>query len=108
MGGEKGLVELEPEAVKAMVDAGDAVLVDIREPHEWAEERIPGAVHMPMSALDLGTWPKPEGKTVVIYCAGGVRSAMVGDHLLSSGHASATHMIGGIGLWRALGLPTER
>jgi len=101
-----GLIELEPEAVKALLDAGKAVLVDVRENDEYAEEHIAGSLLYPMSDFEIETWPGVAGKKVIISCLGGVRSAAVARKLIASGQGWATHLKGGLNAWRDAGLPT--
>ncbi|MGE5547879.1 MAG: rhodanese-like domain-containing protein [Solirubrobacterales bacterium] len=104
---ETGLIELDAETVNAMLASGEAVLVDVREEEEYAVERIPGSLLVPMSDFEVATWPIFAGKTVIISCLGGVRSAAVARKLLQSGHAWATHLKGGLNAWKDAGLPTE-
>lgn len=103
-----GLIELDPPAVRAMVEAGEAVLVDVREEEEFAEERIAGSHLVPMSDFEVATWPSFAGKKIIISCLGGVRSAAIGNKLLNSGHGWAIHMKGGLNAWKDHGFPTER
>ncbi|HLJ35003.1 MAG TPA: rhodanese-like domain-containing protein, partial [Ktedonobacteraceae bacterium] len=57
-------------------DNQDIVLVDVREKYEWNEGHIPGAVHVPRGFLELQIEEAvpDKSKTVLLYCAGGVRS----------------------------------
>lgn len=102
-----GLIELDPSAVHALLEAGEAVLVDVREEDEFAAERIAGAVLSPMSDFELAKWPSFPGKKVIILCLGGVRSAAIGNKLLKSGHSWAIHLKGGLNAWKDAGFPTE-
>ena len=54
----------------------EIVLVDVREKHEWNEGYIPGAIHVPRGFLELQIEEAvpDKSKTIVLYCAGGVRS----------------------------------
>lgn len=101
-----GLIELEPTQVKALLDAGEAVLVDVREDEEFAEEHIEGSVLYPMSDFELETWPSHPGRKIIISCLGGVRSAAVARKLIASGQGWAVHLKGGLNAWRDAGLPT--
>jgi len=103
---EIGLIELEPETVKAMLDSGEAVLVDVREEEEFAEDHIHGSLLSPMSDFEVETWPSIPGKKVIISCLGGVRSAAVARKLIASGQGWAIHLKGGLNAWRDAGLPT--
>lgn len=103
-----GLIELDPATVNGLLESGEAVLVDVREEEEFAEERIAGAHLMPMSDFELATWPSFPGKKIIISCLGGVRSAAIGNKLVASGHPWAIHLKGGLNAWKDAGLPTER
>ena len=103
---EIGLIELEPETVNAMLESGEAVLVDVREEEEFAEAHIAGSLLSPMSDFEVETWPSVPGKKVIISCLGGVRSAAVARKLIASGQGWAIHLKGGLNAWRDAGLPT--
>ncbi len=88
-------------------DQQDIVLVDVREKHEWDEGHIPGAIHVPRGFLELQIEEAvpDKSKTVVLYCAGGVRSLIAGQTLQQMGYKSAISMAGGYGQWKASGYP---
>lgn len=104
---EIGLIELDPQTVHAMLESGEAVLVDVREEEEYAVEWIAGSHLVPMSDFEVETWPSFPGKTIVISCLGGVRSAAVARKLIATGQPWATHLKGGLNAWKDAGLPTE-
>ena len=85
----------------------DIVLVDVREKHEWNEGHIPGAIHVPRGFLELQIEEAvpDKSKTVVLYCAGGVRSLMAGQTLKQMGYENPISMSGGFGQWKGSGLP---
>ena len=97
------------EAMAHQHEAGrenqELVLVDVREKHEWNEGHIPGAVHVPRGYLELQVEEAvPEkDKTVVLYCAGGVRSLMAGATLQQMGYKNVVSMAGGFGAWKGNG-----
>ncbi|MGE5504681.1 MAG: rhodanese-like domain-containing protein [Actinomycetota bacterium] len=103
---EIGLIELDPPTVKALLDSGEAVLIDVREDEEYAEEHIAGSELLPMSDFEVATWPVRPGRKIIISCLGGVRSAAIANKLISSGHPWAVHMKGGLKAWKEAGLPT--
>src|SRR2546430_9680846 len=86
-------------------DHQDIVLVDVREKHEWNEGHIPGAVHVPRGYLELQVEEAvpDKDKTVVLYCAGGVRSLMAGATLQQMGYKNVVSMAGGFGAWKGNG-----
>src|SRR5215471_13660549 len=81
------------------------VLVDVREKHEWNEGYIPGAVHVPRGYLELQIEEAvpDKSKTVVLYCAGGVRSLMAAQTLQQMGYKNVISMAGGFGSWKGSG-----
>src|SRR2546426_7969246 len=86
-------------------DHQDVVLVDVREKHEWNEGYIPGAIHVPRGYLELQVEEAvpDKSKTVVLYCAGGVRSLMAGVTLQQMGYEHVYSMAGGFGRWKGNG-----
>ena len=88
-------------------DHQDIVLVDVREKHEWNEGYIPGAVHVPRGFLELQIEEAvpDKSKTVVLYCAGGVRSLIAGSTLQQMGYKDVISMSGGFGQWKGNGFP---
>lgn len=98
--------DLSPQQVKAALDAGEILLIDVREPDEFAAERITGARNVPLSTFNPAALPHAEGKTTVLQCAGGKRSAMAVDKCRKAGQAIETHLAGGLAAWKAAGLPT--
>jgi sulfur-carrier protein adenylyltransferase/sulfurtransferase len=85
----------------------DVVVVDVREKLEWNEGHIPGAIHVPRGFLELQIEEAvpDKDKTVLLYCAGGVRSLMAGRTLQQMGYQNAISMAGGFGQWKASGYP---
>jgi rhodanese-related sulfurtransferase len=98
--------DLRPEQIRAALDAHEILLVDVREPHEFAAERIHGAVNAPLSTFDPHRLPDAGGRTVVLQCGSGKRSATAIDQCRKAGRAVDAHLAGGIVAWKAAGLPT--
>jgi molybdopterin/thiamine biosynthesis adenylyltransferase/rhodanese-related sulfurtransferase len=96
--------EVSPEDARVQADKG-AVLVDVREPDEWANGHIPGAVYIPRGFLELRIEEKVPDKSreVVVYCAGGTRSAFGAKSLQELGYTKVSSMAGGFGKWKELG-----
>ena len=80
------------------------MLLDVRTDGEWAEARIPGAVHVPMDQLTDRLHEVAD--QVVCVCAVGARSARVAQFLLAQGY-EAVNLDGGIYAWADDGLPIE-
>ncbi|CAA7613637.1 rhodanese-like domain-containing protein [Magnetospirillum sp. UT-4] len=99
---------VSPAEIKQWHKAGEAVLIDVREAGEFAAERIPGAINLPLSTFDPAKVPVvPEGKKLVIHCRSGARCGMAAARLAASGFSGDIHrMEGGIMGWRFVGGPT--
>lgn len=99
---------LSPAEVKAKIERGEILLVDVREPAEHSGERISGAKLMPLSAFDPASLVESASKPIVLHCRSGGRSSRAAEMLLNAGHPEAWHMEGGIDAWKRANLPTER
>lgn len=97
--------EISPAELKAMLDDGSALLVDVRETDEFAAGHIKGAVNLPLSGFSADKVPPANGKTVVLQCAGGRRSGMALDRCANAKDVIDTHLGGGLSAWCAAGLP---
>jgi rhodanese-related sulfurtransferase len=98
---------LTPEQVARGVTDGSILLVDVREPNETSVEAYPGAVIVPLSAVDPAEIPDPQGKQVVFACRSGRRSVTASLAAQDAGYPYKSHLAGGIIAWKAAGLPTE-
>lgn len=97
---------IDPQSLKARLDAGDIVLIDVREPQEYAAERIHGALLFPLSTFDPKALPTG-GKPVILQCGSAKRSGMAGERWIAAGATEdVVHLAGGIMAWKAAGLPT--
>ncbi|MCC7234728.1 MAG: rhodanese [Bryobacterales bacterium] len=96
-------IESPPGAVKARMDAGEALaLIDVREPFEHALARIEGCELAPMNTVPsrLEEWKRlAAGHLLVVYCHHGVRSLNVAGWLRAQGVMNCTSMAGGIEAW---------
>lgn len=100
--------DISATELAAMVQAGGALVVDVREVDEFAAGHIPGAVNMPLSTFQPSHLPESGGKMLVLNCLGGKRSGMALDKCGLAQVAVDTHLAGGFGAWQAAGLPVER
>lgn len=84
-----------------------AVLIDVREQDEFDQGTIPGAVHIPRGFLEMRIEEAVRDREtpLVLYCAGGVRSAFAVDSLLQLGYSNVASMTGGFNGWKTAGLP---
>ena len=89
------------------LSAHNAVLIDVREPHEFAAARLPSAISIPQADLADRIQELPRDRDLLIVCAHGVRSLRVTHYLLWYGFRSVTSLDGGIKAWSDAGLPVE-
>lgn len=100
---------VDPGTLVAWLSENKAVLVDVREPGEYARERIASAHHMPLSTFHPDHLPDHQDKIVVFLCASGMRTARFGAHLSQAAEAAndVFHLAGGIAAWVSAGHHTE-
>lgn len=92
---------LPAEAARLLAD-GKAVLIDVREPHEYQLARIDGAQLIPMHTVPQRLQEleaAADEKLLIVYCHHGVRSLSVVEWLRRQGVDQCTSLIGGIDLW---------
>lgn len=99
-----------PQALSARMAAGDPlVVIDVREPQEWAAGLLPGALPIPRGVLEGQVdGHLPRDVEIVLYCAAGARSALAALSLLEMGYTGVEHLGGGFGAWVRAGLRIER
>lgn len=100
--------ELTPGELAQLLRDGGALVVDVREVDEFAAGHIPGAINLPLSTFQVSQLPDPGGRTTVLNCAAGRRSAMALERCALAQAQVDTHLAGGFGAWQAAGLPVER
>ncbi len=102
----KAINTMTPAEVKQALDDQKIILIDVREPAEFAVERIHGALLFPLSTFDPTALPADEGRMVVFHCGSGKRSADAIERCRRAGIPHDTHMEGGMMAWKAARLPT--
>jgi len=81
-------------------------VVDVREPEEWREGVLPGALRLPLSKLpSLAAQYLERDKPVLLYCRSGNRSQEARETLRKLGHPQVWHLEGGLKAWREAGIP---
>ncbi len=91
------------EAADVSVDSSFTIL-DVREPSEWREGHVAGAVHIPGAQLPSRMDDVPAGPMLVM-CGSGYRSAIAASLLQREGRTEVAHVIGGMSAYRSAGLP---
>ena len=96
------------EAARRLEAAGsgaDPMLVDVREPAEYAQFRATGAALMPLSVFQLRFSQLPRDRPLLLICAAGQRSLAAGEFLISQGYETVANVEGGSIAWMRAGLP---
>lgn len=99
--------KLSPQRVRERIDAGKAVLVDIREPDEFARTHIKGALSQPLSAWEHAHLNIDPDADVIFTCRSGMRTAGACDRLAARVTGDAYVLDGGLNAWEKAGLPVE-
>ena len=99
------------DELKLRLEAREAfTIVDVREKDEWRDGFIPGAIHIPRGFLEMQAEQKLHDKSapIVVYCAGGVRSAFAAKSLQDLGYLHVETANPGFVRWKDLGYPLEK
>jgi rhodanese-related sulfurtransferase len=81
------------------------VVLDVREPAEFAAGHLPNARNIPAGDLEKRVGDLPAGKPVLVCCASGARSGRALGVLRKAGHEQVFNLDGGVQAWRQAGLP---
>ena len=87
--------EIDPSEARRRIDAGEAVLVDVRESEEWDAGHAPDALHRPLGDLDPAEFA---GRSVITTCRGGGRGLRAAEALHEAG-VEAVSLHGGLRAW---------
>ena len=106
--------EIAPDQLAAQ---DDCVLIDVREPAEYAQGHLPGAINLPRGVLEFQIHAHPAmacttsealavaDRELVLYCLTGGRSALAADSLQALGFTRVRSLAGGLTAWRNADLP---
>jgi molybdopterin/thiamine biosynthesis adenylyltransferase/rhodanese-related sulfurtransferase len=102
--------EVDASRARELLDAPEPpIFVDVRESDEWDEGHVPGAVHVARGFLESrieGVAPD-HAQPIVVYCAGGSRSAFAAKSLQELGYENVVSLAGGYTDWKRNGNPTQ-
>ncbi|HVB01769.1 MAG TPA: molybdopterin-synthase adenylyltransferase MoeB [Acidimicrobiales bacterium] len=101
---KKEIREIEPAAADVL--RSSAVFLDVREADEYEQGAIPGAMHLPRGFLEVQIEGRITDKSapIVVYCAGGTRSAFAAKSLSDLGYTDVVSLVGGFNRWKDEGL----
>ena len=97
--------DLDPSTIFEGLKSGEVVLIDVREPAEFANSRIHGALLHPLSTFEPRALPVDGSRRIIFQCGSGKRSRAALDAFMKETGADAAHMAGGIGAWKQADLP---
>ncbi len=101
-----GQVEtLTAAELAGLLEAGGAVLIDVRSPAEFAGPRLPGALNAPVEQFDPAMVPQDRARETILYCRSDRRSAIAASALAVHWGQRVRHLQGGITAWQEAGLP---
>ncbi|NKI22071.1 rhodanese-like domain-containing protein [Paenibacillus dendritiformis] len=87
------------QQLQALLPLQDAVIVDVREPSEYAQGHITSALNRPLSGLAAKVSGIPQGKKLYVICQSGMRSARAAGLLRRHGYADVVNVRGGMNRW---------
>ncbi len=96
---------IKPEALKQSHERNEVLLIDVREPTEFAREHIAGARSAPLSVFDPSRLPRD--RRIVLCCQSGARSERALAQLEAAGIREVAHLDGGLSAWKAAHLTTS-
>src|SRR4051812_13004614 len=102
--------EVDAARARELLDSDESPLfLDVREEDEWNEGQIPGAVHVPRGFLEskIEQAAPDHSQPIVVYCAGGSRSAFGAKTLTELGYENVVSLAGGFTDWKRNGNPTQ-
>ena len=97
--------EIDVAELAGLREAG-VVLVDVREPDEFEQVRVPGSLLIPMADVPERIEEIPENERVAVICATGSRSGRVVEYLNRQGY-DTVNVVGGVKAWLEAGQPVE-
>ncbi len=94
-----------PMMAQELASADPPVLLDIRNPREWAAKHIVGSINIPLNHLQERITEIPRDRRIAVHCAGGYRSSIAASILHQYGITQLIEMAGGLAAWEAAKLP---
>ena len=94
-----------PMVAEEMESADAPLVLDIRNPREWATRHIGGSVNIPLNHLQERISEIPRNRRIAVHCAGGYRSSIAASILHQYGITNLIEMAGGLAAWEAAKLP---
>jgi rhodanese-related sulfurtransferase len=106
----RGIKEVNPVAALQLINHKNAVVLDVREPGEYAAGHVLNSKLIPLGKLKerLGELEKHKDHSIVVVCRSGNRSGTACSLLGKQGFSQAYNLAGGVQAWQKANLPLER
>jgi len=107
---KRNVTEISAADARKQAEAGDAILIDVREESDWRAGHAEGATHLGRGIIELEIEDQiPDvTKPIICYCGGGSRSALVAESLQKMGYENVRSLAGGLRAWKEASLPMAR
>lgn len=99
---------VDARTLNEWIEKDEVLLIDVREPNEYARAHIPAAKLMPLSRLGALELPDAGGRKVAVCCASGARSAMAAERVFTHHYGDVYNLHGGMAAWELAGLKAGR
>jgi hydroxyacylglutathione hydrolase len=99
--------QVNPERAREAIESG-AVVIDVREPDEFARGHLPGAMPLPLGEVEAQIADLPGDVKLLTYCGRGERASSAASLLEQAGLGPVLTLPGGVGAWREAGYPVEQ
>ncbi|HWP18080.1 MAG TPA: rhodanese-like domain-containing protein [Burkholderiaceae bacterium] len=100
---------VSPTQAVLMINRDKAVVIDVSEPHEYAQGHVKGARHIPFGQLESSKdLPSNKALPLILVCPSGVRASRAAATLRKLGYQNVVPLAGGLGAWREANLPVEK
>lgn len=104
----RALERTTPEAARPLIERDEVVVLDVRNPEEYAAGHITDSRHIPLYELSRRMDELPADRPVLVHCQSGARSAIAAGLLAAHGRNRVLDLQGGFDHWQAAGNPVER
>ena len=96
--------EVEQVAISSLDSpARETMILDVREPEEYAQAHVPGAINLPQAELAMRLDELPTDRPIAVICQGGLRSLRSAQFLIQAGLSHVSSVVGGTSAWQAAG-----
>jgi molybdopterin/thiamine biosynthesis adenylyltransferase/rhodanese-related sulfurtransferase len=101
------ITEIEPAEAQSRIEGGGVLVLDVREPDEFEQGTLANVLHIPRGHLEAQIEGRATDRDqeIIVYCAGGIRSAFAARTLQELGYTNVLSMAGGFGRWKDEGRP---